>query len=187
MRARSRQFIGLASLGMLTIAIAALSQPRQDLRLTTSLANAITPDSVYIAARATNTGSEALRIVGGIDFQLEYRTSAWSESMLVVRRDSFLTARGDTLARDRHFRCGELPEPPSLRGWSSYSLSPEVVVLGPGESLTDTFVFAPRRTLFKGWPGRIIVKSALWIETGRSSKPHDVYTPEDAWVSIPVP
>lgn len=187
MQTRFRKFRWLAWLGLLTVAISALSQPREDVRLTASLADATSQDSMYVAARATNLGLDTLRIVGRIAFHLEYRASAWSESMLVVRRDSVLKTRGDTLARDLHFRCGELPAPPSPRGWSSYSQSSEVVVLKPGESRTDTFSFAPRRAAFKNWPGRLVVRAALWVETGRSEKPHDVYSPEDACVSIPVP
>lgn len=189
---RFNRFVGLLvllPLGILTIAITALSQPSQVVRLMTWMVNSTASDSVSVVARATNTGSEALRIVDEIDFQLEYRPSPWSDSILVVRRDSVLVNRGDTLVRggELHSRCGELPGFPSLRDWWPLSVSPETVVLESGESLADTFVFAPRRTLFKDWPGRIIIKSALWIETGRSGEPFDIYSPEETWISVPVP
>ena len=176
-----RCLVGLASLSLLGVAVAALPQSRHDVRLTASPVAGTSQDSVYIAARATNTGLQTLRLEGGINFNLEYRPSAWSESIMSVRRDSFLQANGDI-----HVRCGELSFP-SPRRWSPYSRSLAVVTLGPGESLADTFVFAQRLAAFKSWPGRLIVKCALWIETGRNEEPYVVYEPEDAWVSIPVP
>jgi hypothetical protein len=174
---------GLALLGMLTLAVSALSQSRDDLRLTTSTwrSNSASRESVYVVARATNTGTHDLLIDGGLRFWVEYAPSARSDSIMAARTASLLKARGNT-----HLRCSAATRFPNTRNIQSQP-NPSGLVLKPGEVLTDTFAFAPPRASFEDWSGALVVKCSLCIETGRKEKPYDVYAPEDVWVSIPVP
>lgn len=179
-----------ASVGGLTVATFALPQPREDLRLTTSswLSHSVSQESVCVAARVTNKGSEDLRISGGVQFRVDYAPSAWSESVLAVRTDSVMNESSEILASGRHYRCGGLPGIPRLDRSARHSRqSRGVLVVRPGEALADTFSFAVPRTAFREWPGALVVKCSLWVETGQSGKPWDVYAPEDVWVSVPVP
>lgn len=175
-----RELAGLAAL--LTVTVAVSAQPRQDLKLTASLANSTSRGIVHITARARNAGSDTLHLAAGIDFRVAYRPSAWSESMMVVRRDSVLQARGEPPGRSS-IRCGELPTPPFPEVFSQVGAwSP--LALAPGESLTDSFSFACSRADYRAWPGRLVVQCTVMIDTGRTAKR---YAREQTDVSIPVP
>jgi hypothetical protein len=181
----SCKFGVLAFLGMLSAAMSTQSKPPRDLQLTMSSwsAHSASEETVYVATRATNTGSEPFNVFGGVRFRAVYVPSAGSDSVLAVQQEAALKSNPGLLDSDgnRHVRCG-FPDFPRLMNSERPSTGPWRI-LNPGEVLADTFALALPRYKFQAWPGEVVITCSLWVQkTGE-----DPYAPEDLRISIPVP